>query len=101
MPVFALRYAGIDDCCGFGQPLGGDRFTGMYGFVESASVEVPLEMKINLASDDFNNMGTKVCVMIWVPTVLTSQDLFQISRIVMVSVWSNCAPAKLRIFIEK
>lgn len=84
-----------------GQPAAGTLFMGSSAFSVLARVEVPLVMKRRRGSWDLSSRGTKVDVMIWVPTTLTFQEALHAWRIVRSPArnrWSNCAPgAKLMV----
>ena len=79
----------------FGQPAAGVLLIGRLEFSDPWRVEVPLVMNRRRGLLDLSRRGTKVDVMIWVPTVLTFQEAFQAWRIVSFpecSCWSNWAP---------
>ena len=85
IPHLLLRYAGMLLCavsvC-FGQPATGTLLIGRSKFSVPVRVDVPLAINKRRGSLDLSRRGTKVAVMIWVPTVLTFHDAFHAWRIV-------------------
>lgn len=76
-----LRYAGVLFCAVsvfFGQPPVGTLLIGKSEFSVPLSVEVPLVINKRRGSFDLSRRGTKVAVMIWVPTGLTFKDAFHV-----------------------
>ena len=67
----------------FGQPAAGVLFIGAWTFSVPMRVEVPLAMNMRRGFGDLSSRGMKVAVTTCVPAVLTFQEAFQASRIVM------------------
>ena len=92
IPHLLLRYAGMllgPVSAVFGQPAAGILLMGSSKFPVPLRVEVPLVMNKRRGSLDLSRKGTKVAVMIWVPTVLTFQEAFHVWRIVILPA-RNC-----------
>lgn len=67
----------------FGHPFAGGLFAAMACEEVPARVEVPLVLKRSRGLGDARSSGTKVEVMMCVPVVLTFQEAFQASRVVI------------------
>lgn len=91
MPYLLLRYAGmLFTAVGvfFGQPSADALLKCKSGFSVPLREEVPLAINKRRGSLDLSRRGTKVAVMIWVPTVLTFQDAFHVWPIFKLPAWN-------------